>query len=95
MAFRTPVLLRLLFDLDSYGSVDPLGVFSRFLKMAADIIAPKLNIIFCWLIRRGSFPECWRSANVTAIPRGALTPNRENYRPISITPILSMVYYYY
>ena len=37
-------------------------------------------------------PECWRSANVTAIPKGAPSPHRENYRPISITPILFKVY---
>ena len=29
---------------------------------------------------------------VTAIPKGALSPERENYRPISITPILSKGY---
>ena len=46
LAFWTPVLLHLLHDLDTYGGVDPLGVFLLFLKMVADIIAPKLSIIF-------------------------------------------------
>ena len=49
LAFWTPVLLHLLVDLDTYGSVDPLCVFSLFLKMVADIIAP-LSIIFRVLI---------------------------------------------
>ena len=40
----------------------------------------------------GSFPECWRSANVTAIPKDAPSPDQENYRPITITPILSKVH---
>ena len=92
LAFRTPVLLRLLLDLDTYGGVDPLGVFPLFLKMVADIIAPKSSIIFLGLMRRGSFPECWRSTNVTAIPKGDTSPARENYHPISITPILSKMY---
>ena len=60
--------------------------------MVADIIAPKLSIIFCSLIRLGSFLKCWQSVNVSAIPNGAPTPNRENCHPISITPILSKVY---
>ena len=60
--------------------------------MRAGIIAPKLSIIFCRLIRLGSFPKSWRSANVTAIPKGAPSSDKENYRPISITPILSKVY---
>ena len=34
----------------------------------------------------------WRSANVTAIHKGAPSPDTENYRPILTTPILSKVY---
>ena len=75
-------------DLDTYGSVDPLGVFPLFLKKEADIITPKLGIIFRMLIHLG----LWRYANVTAIHKEAPSPDRENYRPISITPILSTVY---
>ena len=44
------------------------------------------------LICLGLFPECWRSTYVTAIPRGAPSSDRVNYRPISITPILFKVY---
>ena len=91
LAFRTSVLLRLLRDLDTYGGVDPLGVFPLLLKMVADIIAPKLSIFFRKLIRLRSFPECWQSANVITIPKGAPFHDRENYRPTSITPILSKV----
>ena len=68
LAFRSSALLCLLLDLDTCGCVDPLGVFPLFLKNVADNIAPKLSIIFRKLIRLGSFPECWQSANVTAIP---------------------------
>ena len=62
-----------------------------FLKVA-EINALKLRIIFGKLIGLGSFPESWRSANVTAIPKGAPSLDRENYQPMSITPILSKVY---
>ena len=58
MSFRTLVLLRLLLDLDTYGGLDPLGVFPLFRKMITDIIGPKLSIIINWLISLGSFPEC-------------------------------------
>ena len=80
LAFRISVLLHLLLALGPYSGVD-LGVFPLFLKMIEDIIAPKLNIIFCGLIRRGLFPGCWRSASVTVIPNHAPSPDRENYRP--------------
>ena len=92
LVLRTPVLLCQVLDLDTYGGVDPLGVFPLFLKIVADIIAPTLSIIFHGLIRQGSFPECWQSANVTFIPNGAPSPDRKNCPPISITPIVAKVY---
>ena len=70
MVFRNSVFLRLLLDLDTYEGVYYLGAFPLFLKTVVDINAPKLRIIFRKLIRLQSFQECWRSANVTAIPRG-------------------------
>ena len=88
MAFWSSVLLRVLLGLDIYGGFDPLGVLPLFLKK----VAPKLSIIFRMLIRLRCFPECWRSANVTIIIKGAPSPHRGNYRPISIMHILSKVY---
>ena len=92
LAFLTPVPLRLILDLDTYGGVDQLGVFPLFLKMVAYIIAPKLSLIFRGQICWGSFPKCCRSVNVTAIPKGARSHDRENSSSRSITPILSKVY---
>ena len=53
LAFWTPVLVRRLLDLDTYGGVDPLGSFPLFLEMVEDISAPKLSIIFLELIHWG------------------------------------------
>ena len=92
MAVRTSVLHHLLLDLDSYSGVDHLGVFPLFFKMVADIVAPKLSVTFWRLIRSGSLPVCWRSANVAAVPKGPPSMGKENYRPISITPILYEVF---
>ena len=55
-----------------------MGVFPLFLKMVADIIAPKLSIILRRLIRLGSFLECWQSPNLTVILKCAPTPDRDN-----------------
>ena len=41
------------------------------------------------LVRLGSFPACWRQANVTPIPKGPPSSSVANYRPISITSVLS------
>ena len=93
MAFRSSELKFLLDDLDSYGGMDPNGLFPLFFKKISDLIAPKLAVVFRILIKSGTFPLCWRSANVTPLPKGS--PNStlpSEYRPISITPILSKVF---
>ena len=61
--------------------------------MVEVIIAKNIKHNFSWANPSNLlFPECWRSANVTAIPKGAPSPDKENYLPISITPILYKVY---
>ena len=58
----------------------PLDAFPLFLKKVVNNIAPKPSILFSNLFfRLGSFPECWLSANVTVIPKGAPSSDRENY----------------
>ena len=69
-AFRSSEVGRLLLDLDPYWGFDPLGMFPLFLKRTADVMAPHHSVVFRWLVRLGSFPTCWRQANVIPIPKG-------------------------
>ena len=48
--------------------------------------------MFRRLVRLGSFPACWRQANVTPIPKGPPSSSVANYRPIFITLVLSKVF---
>ena len=83
---------RLLLDLDPYGGTDPLGMFPLFLKRTADVMASRPSVVFRRLVRLGSFPACWRQANVTPIPKGPPSSSVANYRPIFITSVLSKVF---
>ena len=56
------------------------------------LVAPRLSVVFWQLVRLGSFPACWRQANVTPIPQGPPTSCVANYQPISITSVLSKVF---
>ena len=82
----------LLLDLDSYGGTDPLSMFPLFLKRTAGVLAPHLAVIFWQLLRLGCFPVCFRVANVTPIPKCPPYSSASNYRPISVTPLLSKVF---
>ena len=55
-AFRSSEVRRLLLDLDPYGGSDPLCMFPLFLKRTADVLAPRLNVVFRrlfdWVVSR-------------------------------------------
>ena len=57
-AFRSSEVRRLLLDLGPYGGIDPLGRFPLFLKRTADVMSPRLSVVFRRLVRLGSFPSC-------------------------------------
>ena len=59
-AFRSSEVRRLLLNLDPYGGSDTLGMFTLFLESTADVVAPRLSVVFLLLVRLGSFPACWR-----------------------------------
>ena len=77
--FRSREVRCLLLDLDPYGGTDPLGIFPIFLKRTADVMATRLSVVFQQLVHLGSFPACWRQANVTPIPKGQPSTSVANY----------------
>ena len=68
-----------------------MGMFPLYLKIT-DVLAPRLSVVFRRLLRLGRFPAFWRQANVTPIPKGPPSSSVANYRPISITSVLSTVF---
>ena len=68
-----------------------MGMLPLFHKRTADVMAPRLSVVFRRLVRLGSFPACWRQANVSPIPKGPPSSSVANYRQISITSVLSKV----
>ena len=91
-AFRSNEVRNLLLDFDLYGGSDPLGIFHLCLKKTADVLALRLSVMFLRLVRLGTFPACWKQANVTHIPKCPPSSSVANYRPISITSVLSKVF---
>ena len=67
------------------------GMFPLFPKRTANATASRLSIVFLRILRLGSFPGLLEQANVTPIPKGTPSSSVTNYRPISITPVLSKV----
>ena len=55
-------------------------------------LAPKLVVIFRHLGKGGNFPACWRLAAVVPVPKKSSFSDVRDYRPTSITPLLSNVF---
>ena len=93
-AFKSSEVRRLLVDLDPYRGTDPLCMFNLFLKRTADVIARRLSVVFRRFVCLGSFPACWRQANVTPIPKDPPSCSVAKYRQIFIISALSKVFIY-
>ena len=61
------------------------------LKDAADVICKPLCHIINISLCNGSFPEIWKKARIVPVHKSAKTSLPENYRPISIVPVLSKI----
>ena len=68
-AFISSELRSIMLGLDSYGGTDPSGVFPLVLKKSAGVMARPLASVFRAMLKRGSFPLCWRVAHVTPVPK--------------------------
>ena len=66
---RSSEVRRLLLDLDHYGGSDPLCMFPFFIKRTADVLTPRLSVVFRRLVHLSSLPACWRQANVILFQR--------------------------
>ena len=65
---------------------------SKLLKMAVSIVAPSLTSIFSKSVLMGIYPNDWKTAKVTPLFKKGIKSDPNNYRPISVIPIISKVF---
>ena len=93
IAFKSREIKNLLAELDVYGGAGPDGIFPMLFVRMSDFLAPKISTIFRKLTRPGHFSICWRTGHITPVPKGSGAGScPSEYRPISITPVLSKVF---
>ena len=76
-------------NLDASKASGPDGIPARLLKDCSSQIAPKLCCLFNLSLNSGRIPSDWKSADVTPIHKRESKESVENYRPISLLPIIS------
>ena len=69
----------------------PDNISNRILKETANSICGPLTKIFKKSITTGKFPQSWKSANVVPVFKKGDKQNKNNYRPISLLPVIGKV----
>ncbi len=85
-------IFKLLSSINPSKSAGPDGIPGRVLKVLAFEIASYLELLFNQILEKGEVPEDWRTANVVPIPKPGDKHCAENYRPISLTCIISRIF---
>ena len=76
-------------DINKATGID--NTSSKIIKLSAPVIARHLTDICNHSIQNSSFPSIWKTARVTPLHKRNSTDVSENYRPISILPLLSVI----
>ena len=82
-------MLHLLKKIDDKKATGLDKIPCKLLKTAAGIIAPSLTVIFSKSILTGIYPSEWKTAKVTPVFKKSINSDPNNYRPISLIPIVS------
>ena len=62
------------------------------LKICGDSIYKPLHLIFRASLDQGTFPLCWKKANVVPIYKKNDKQSIKNYRPVSLLPICGKIF---
>lgn len=89
--FRERAVLKVLLGLNIHKSAGPDGIPPIVLKSCARSLCRPLRNLYYLSFSTGIFPRSWKIANVQPVPKKGKSSDPSNYRPISITSILSKV----
>ena len=82
---------KLLQGLKPHKASGPDNIPTRFLKEAANELAPALGLTFTASLTQGYVPDDWKTADVTPIFKKGDSSTPSNYRPISLTAVCCKV----
>ena len=93
--FFTPIqlteTLNVIYSLNKSHTNEHDNISSLFLKIAAEVLAFPLTVLFNYVSLFGVFPDSLKITKVVPIHKGNSKSSVSNYRPISILPTISKV----
>jgi hypothetical protein len=91
LELSTEEVLKSLTSLNVSKATGSDGIPARLLRETADVIAPSLTRLFNKTLHHGVIPDEWKLANVVPVFKKGQKDCVENYRPISLLPLVSKV----
>ncbi|KAL8561583.1 hypothetical protein ACOMHN_024819 [Nucella lapillus] len=82
-------VLKLLRDINPNKAPGPDKIPNLVLKECAPNLAPALTTLFQYSLDTGDLPSDWRNANIACVYKKGDKHAAENYRPISLTSVIS------
>ncbi|KAL7641293.1 UNVERIFIED_CONTAM: hypothetical protein RMT77_008431 [Armadillidium vulgare] len=79
-------------ELNTKKAYGPDGIPPVVLKTCASELAPCLGKLFRLCLSTSTFPSCWKRALIQPVPKKGDPSQPSNYRPISLTCVLSKVF---
>jgi len=88
-AYEIQLLIK---NLKMKSNNSPNDIPSKFLKIASCIVSEWLSKFFNKCMTTGEFPDSWKIAYITPIPKVHSPSCSSGYRPISVLPVLSKLF---
>ena len=86
------VVLRKLITLNERKATGPDKISAKLLQMVAPAIFPSLTALFNASLSQGCFSTEWKEANVTPVPKSGDRQIVNDYRPVSVIPVIAKVF---
>ena len=68
------------------------GILLKILKQNADIFGSYICHFFNVCVAKGTFPSVLKHGNITPVFKKGYRGSKENYRPVSILPVISKIF---
>lgn len=80
--------IKIITALNNSKAKDVYGLYTNFLKLHKEALAPPLTHLFNTSIKSSTVPMAWKLSTITPIFKAGDKADMNNYRPISILPVI-------